>query len=373
MCAGRRPSAQVSWPCCRHCSSVVDVQTPTRITRWACSLWNDWSARGTVASLLNADVEKIVFNSGSSEGCAQVFHDFFERYKHERPVVIHSAIEHACTLENIKRYRHAGLDAWPIGHYADGRLDMDCLTAALEKNAHRPILACVMSAHNETGVIQPVDKISDLVQGHGGLMYSDMTQSVGKVPVNLRSSKVDYAIGSGHKFGALPGVGMLYVKDVARLSPLIPGGGQEGGRRGGTQNYPGILSIETALQEKHARFADREGSADLYRAYFERSIRERIVGAHVVGEDSPRVPCVSFLCLPGVNTKKLQLCLSMEGIHVSGGSACSDRKKPMSNTVVHLGFSEAMARSAIRISIDEKNCQRVYERILDAITRALKI
>lgn len=330
-------------------------------------------ARGSVARLLNVDTQCLIFNSGSSEGCAQVFHDFFERYKHERPVVLYSAIEHACTLQNIKRYCLEGLHAIAVGHDTNGLLDLEQLQQLLIAHAGRPTLVCVMAVHNETGVIQPLEAIAGLVKAQGGLLFSDMTQAIGKIPVDLQASGVDFAIASGHKFGALPGAGFLYARNRYDLSPLIAGGGQEGGLRGGTQNYPGILSIETALQEKHLKYSQGNGEVQLAREWFEGKLQGLLDEVVVIGQQAPRVPCVSFVALPGINTKKLQWALNNQAIYITGGSACSDKKNNLSNTVTQLGYPERIAASTVRISIAEEQCQVAYERIFAGIAQALNL
>ncbi|WP_225927228.1 cysteine desulfurase family protein [Pseudomonas ekonensis] len=330
-------------------------------------------ARGSIAGLLNVDTDSLIFNSGSSEGCAQVFHDFFERFKHERPVVLYSAIEHACTLQNIRRYSQDGLCAAAIEHHINGLLDTTHLQQLLDAHAGRPTLVCVMAVHNETGVIQPIQEIARQVKAQGGLLFSDMTQAIGKIPVNLHESGVDFAIASGHKFGALPGAGFLYARNRYGLSPLIAGGGQEGGLRGGTQNYPGILSIETALSEKHLKFGAASAEAQQAREAFERELQSMVGESVVIGQQASRVPCVSFIALPGINTRKLQWALNAQGIYITGGSACSDKKLSLSGTVMRLGYPERMAASTVRISIAEEHCRAAYAKILQGIVRALDL
>lgn len=330
-------------------------------------------ARGSIASLLNVDADCLIFNSGSSEGCAQVFHGFFERYKHEQPLVLYSAIEHACTLQNINRYGLEGLQAIAIGHQMNGLLDTEQLEQLLRAHAGRPTLVCVMAVHNETGVIQPIEDIARQVKAGGGWLFSDMTQAIGKIPVDLHASGVDFAIASGHKFGALPGAGFLYARSRYGLSPLIVGGGQEGGLRGGTQNYPGILSIETALQEKQHTYGIGKGAVQQSRETFERTLQAMMGEVVVIGQQAPRVPCVSFVALPGVNTKKLQWALNTQSIYITGGSACSDKQRSLSNTVIQLGYPDRIAGATVRISIDEAQCQLAYERILAGIAQALKL
>jgi cysteine desulfurase len=328
-------------------------------------------ARGNIANALNIDADCLIFNSGSSEGCAQVFHDFFERYKSDKPLVLYSAIEHSCTLQNIKRYCLDGLEAIAIGHHASGLFDSEQLELLLSQQRGRPILVCVMAAHNETGVIQPIEEIASLVKRHGGLLFSDMTQAIGKMAVDLRASGVDYAIASGHKFGALPGAGFLYTRNRYGLSPLIAGGGQEGGLRGGTQNYPGILSIETALLEKQRKFTEGDTVAHSARTMFESALHAMLGEVIVIGQQASRIPCVSFVALPGVNTRKLQWALNAQAIYITTGSACSDKKHSVSRIVSQLGYPERIANSTLRISIDEFNCERAYERILDGFAHAL--
>lgn len=330
-------------------------------------------ARGSIANILKVESDSLIFNSGSSEGCAQVFHDFYERNKHDRPVVLYSAIEHACTLQNINMYCFEGLEAFAIRHHPSGLLDTDQLELMLRANAGRPTMVCVMAVHNETGVIQPIEKLSTLVKAHGGILLSDMTQAIGKVPIDLTASGADFAIASGHKFGALPGVGFLYAKRRSNLLPLIAGGGQESGQRGGTQNYPGILSIETALQEKHEKFGKDQAQIHRSRAEFEEKLASLLGDVVVIGQSAPRAPCVTFVSLPGINTKKLQWALNAQAIYITGGSACSDKKNKLSNTATQLGYPERIAGSTIRISIENEQCGHAYQRIIEGISSALGV
>jgi hypothetical protein len=195
----------------------------------------------------------------------------------------------------------------------------------------------------------------------------------GAIPVDLHASGVDFAIASGHKFGALPGAGFLYARNRYGLSPLIVGGGQEGGLRGGTQNDPGILSIETALQEKQHKYGTGKVAVQQSRETFERTLQAMLGEVVVIGQQAPRVPCVSFVALPGVNTKKLQWALNTQSIYITGGSACSDKTLSLSSTVTQLGYSERIAGATVRISIDEEQCQLAYERILEGIAQVLKL
>lgn len=247
------------------------------------------------------------------------------------------------------------------------------LSQTAAANTGRTTLVCVMAVHNETGVIQPIEAIAQQVKAGGGLLFSDMTQAIGKIPVDLHASGVDFAIASGHKFGALPGAGFLYARNRYGLSPLIVGGGQEGGLRGGTQNYPGVLSIETALQEKQHKYSTGKAAAQRSRETIERTLQAMLGEVVVIGQQAPRVPCVSFVALPGVNTKKPQWALNTQSIYITGGSACSDKTLSLSSTVTQLGYSDRIAGATVRTSIDEEQCQFAYGRILAGIAQALNL
>ena len=171
----------------------------------------------------------------------------------------------------------------------------------------------------------------------------------------------------------IPGAGFLYARDRYGLSSLIVGGGQEGGLRGGTQNYPGVLSIETALQEIQQKYCSAKAAAQRSREAFERTLQAMLGEVVMIGEQAPRIPCVSFIASPGVNTKKLQSALNTQSIYITAGSACSDKALSLSNAVTQLGYPDWVVGATVRISIDEEQCQFAYERILEGMAHALKL
>jgi len=328
-------------------------------------------SRADVALSIGAKNENIIFNSGSSEGCANIFYHFFEKNKKNNPLILYSPIEHPCTLENIKKYREEGVSTLAIPHKKSGEIDVTVLQQYLEQHQGRPILACIMAVHNETGIIQPIKMIAMLLKKYSALLYSDMTQAIGKISVNLIDLNIDYAVASGHKFGALPGVGFLYVKDRPSFSSLIPGGGQENSSRGGTQNYLGIFSLAIALQEKRSLLEMKCLQHDEHRNRFEEKITNLLSDVHIVGKDNDRIPLVSFFAFKNTNSKKLQLSLNKQGIYTSTGSACSDKKTKLSATVQALGLDVELASNTLRISIEDCRADEVYERIYMSIEQAV--
>jgi cysteine desulfurase len=301
------------------------------------------NSRTVIANNLSTNADSIIFNSGASEGCSNIFHHFYETYKRDNPLILYSPIEHPCTLQNIQKYLKKGIEALALLHHKNGLVNLEVLEEILQMNQRRPILVCIMAVHNELGIIQPSGAINAIIKKYNGLFFCDMTQAIGKVKINISQSGVDYAIASGHKFGALPGVGFLYVKDIYSFLPLILGGGQESKIRGGTQNYLGILSLAVALTEKEKIINESYANGVSAREAFEKNLKEIISDIVIFGQEVERIPCVSFISLPRINSKKLQFFLNKNFIYLSTGSACSDKKSKLSNTVLSLGFNDEIA------------------------------
>lgn len=295
-------------------------------------------AREAVASLLNAKRQQVVFTSGATEannlalrGCGA-----------DRILV--SAIEHDSIL-------HAA-DVEKIPVTPDGILDLDALETMLAKGQGEAprTLVSVMSVNNETGVIQPVGKAADIARRFGAMVHTDAVQAVGKIPLDFSDLDVDMLSFSAHKLGGPRGVGVLLVKPSIELEPVNRGGGQEGRRRGGTENVSGIAGLGAAIS-----VAGREDNALLrleeMRLQMERRLQEELSGSIVLGQGAPRIATTTCFALPGIEASKQVMALDLLGFDVSAGAACSSGKVHASHVVSAMGYGDDIASSAIRISL----------------------
>ncbi len=304
-------------------------------------------AREDVAAAFGADPRNVVFTSGGTEGNALALHGIGS----DRPILI-GATEH----DSI---RQAG-PARVLPVRRDGTLDLDALDAALDTASHRgrPPLVCVMAANNETGVLHPLDRIAAIVAAHGALLHVDAVQLAGRREINLAHGGIHSLAVSSHKLGGLPGAGALLLADGVTLErALIPGGGQELGRRGGTPSV--------AAQTAFAAVAGLKPPAHLG------ALRDRIdasaieAGAVVCGAGAPRLPNTTCLALPGRPAAEQLIILDLAGFAVSAGAACSSGKVARSHVLDAMGLGERAAE-AIRVSLSWSSTAAEVDAFIEA-------
>ena len=286
-------------------------------------------ARDAVARLIGAGPGQIVFTSGGSEANALALAGAGRR-------LLVSAIEHDSVLA------HAGAERIAVG--PEGVLDLDDLDAKLASGD--PALVSVMFANNETGAIQPIADVVRIARAHGALVHTDAAQAAGRLPVDFLGLGTDLMSVSAHKLGGPQGVGALVVGDRASLVPAIKGGGQERGRRAGTENVAGIAGFGAAAVAAPATDWS-----------FVQSLRDDLehravgLGAEIFADAASRLPNTSCLRLPGIAAETLVIALDLAGIAVSAGSACSSGKVRPSPVLKAMGASEEAAGQAIRASL----------------------
>ncbi len=298
------------------------------------------TARDQVARLVNADRENVIFTSGGTESDNLALRGFGERQ------LIVAASEHGAVLAPSLLY-DADCIVLPVD--GQGLVDLAALEQALA-TAKRPVLVSIMLANNETGVIQPVAEIADRVHAHEGIVHCDAVQAAGKISVDIKELRVDALSLSGHKIGGPQGVGALVLREDRVLRAQIVGGGQERGRRSGTENVAGVagfgLAAELALKDlaNYAALAER-------RDRMEREILTASPETRIYSAAAPRLPNTSCLTMPGVKSETQIMLFDMDGIALSAGSACSSGKIAVSHVLDAMGASEAEAACAIRISL----------------------
>lgn len=321
--------------------------------------------RSIVANALGCDPAHIIWNSGSSEGISTVFNSILTTT--DKKIIYLSGIEHAAVINTALSYGDCEVRFIPV--MQDGVIDFEWLVNDLKTSVSNTALITCMAANNETGVLQPWEKIRDLAKQNNVLFFCDTTQLIGRLSFNFLESGLDYAIVTGHKLGALPGSGCLLARDPGALKPLVYGGGQEQGLRGGTQNY---LSTETlaiaclGLADKVAHVS----TMNEMRLIFENEIKRRFPSVVVIGESSIRLPGTTLLGYPGLHGQAVQIELESQDIFVTTSAACSDNEPSTSKVLKSMKVDDTLGRSVVRISLPLSSTQLDYNGLLGALTNA---
>ena len=317
-------------------------------------------ARDRVAGLVGASASEIVFLSGGTEANALALAATGLR----RMVV--SAIEHDSVLASAARRATVagGPELVPVD--GDGVVDLGALRETLARS-REPALVSVMLANNETGVVQPVAEVASIAHAQGAVVHCDAVQAVGKIPVDFVSLGVDMMSVSAHKLGGPPGVGALVVREGVRFEADRPGGGQEFGRRAGTENVPGIVAFGVAAELAHDDIA-RAAEIAAWRDELERRVRGLAPEAGIYGAAAPRLPNTACFSMPGVASETQVIGLDLAGVAVSAGAACSSGKVRPSHVLRAMGVPEAEAGTAIRASLGWASSADDIERLIGAWT-----
>ena len=304
-------------------------------------------ARAAVAASVGARSQDVVFSSGGTEANMLALTPGLRRGS-SPPVqrLLVSAIEHASVIAGGRFPAEA---VGTIRVTRSGLVDLDHLRDLLDGGP--PALVSVMLANNETGAIQPVAGVADIVHEAGGLLHVDAIQGLGKVPVDVRTSKADLLTLSAHKIGGPKGVGaVVLAEDVQGLEPLLRGGGQELGRRAGTENVAGISAFGAAAK---AAMAGLEGDALRIKG-----LRDRLEDGlgqssemTVFSQDVQRLPNTTLFTIPGLKAETAVIGFDLAGIAVSSGSACSSGKVQPSHVLAAMGYGRELAQGAVRLSL----------------------
>ena len=292
--------------------------------------------REAVAALVGTSPAQVVFTSGGTEANAMALGGLAGA---GRRIVV-SAVEHPSVLK--------AQDATLVPALPDGRMALESLDEVLTDAG--PALVSLMAANNETGVIQPLAEAVGIARRHGALVHCDAIQATGKIPIDFNTLDVDMLSLSAHKIGGPPGVGALVLRDGVVVPPLMRGGGQERGRRAGTENVPGIAGFGAAARAAQAGLDAFAGLARL-RDGMERRVLEICPSAEIFGRDAPRLANTSCVSMPGVPAETQIMAFDLAGIAVSAGSACSSGKVAASHVLAAMGVDDDRASTAIRVSL----------------------
>ena len=323
-------------------------------------------ARAQVAACLNAKPEEVYFTSGGTEadnwalrGVAELMALKGKKTGH----IITTAIEHHAILHTAQYLEKQGYEVTYLPVDGDGLVDPANLEQAIRPDT---ILISVMAANNEIGTIQPIAEIGAIARAHKVLFHTDAVQAVGHIPVDVEAWNVDLLSLSGHKFGGPKGIGALYMKKPLRLPALIQGGGQEKGRRSGTENVPSAVGMAAALKEAVDHLAQESARLS--------ALRDKLIAGlsvlpytRLTGHPVKRLPGTASFVFEGVEGEALLLHLDAKGICASSGSACSSASLDPSHVLLSIGLPHAIAHGSLRLSLGAENTEEDVDYILKEV------
>lgn len=327
------------------------------------------NSRKTLAELIKAAPEEIVFTSGGTEAVNMALKGTAEAMKRSGRHILTSPVEHDAALESLKALSGLGFEIEYLQVDGYGRVSLEDLKAKLRPDT---ILVNIMAVNNELGTIEPIAEASQIIKAGqpSAIFHVDAVQAFGKIPLNVRQIKADLMSFSAHKVHGPKGVGMLYMRQGTRLHPLLSGGGHERRLRSGTVNVPGIAGFSLAASMKHERM---QGDQAVCRAIKERVIQglDNALGLAVrINSPQDGVENILNLSVEGLKSETLLHFLEMGEIYVSSGSACSSRKQTTSHVLKAAGIPPQWADSAIRLSFCGDNTLDEADQCVKAIQEA---
>jgi len=317
-------------------------------------------ARVKVAELLGADEREIIFTSCGSESNNAAIRSALATNPGKKQIVT-SRVEHSSVKKLGKYLTEEGYEFYEVGVTAQGFLNIDELRHVVsEKTA----IVSLMLANNETGVFFPVNEIGGFLKEKGIMFHVDGVQAVGKHPLNLKESPVDFFSASAHKLYGPKGIGCLYVKKNTPFRPFIAGGSQERGRRAGTENVAGIAGFGAACELALKDLPEEIQRLKSLRRYFEDTLMKGPHGIVVNGDLNRRLPTTSNLRFPGVDGESLLMALDQKGICISSGSACTSGSTEPSHVLKAMGLTDDESKSSVRFSFGRYTTEETIREVL---------
>ncbi len=322
-------------------------------------------ARATVARCLGCSSRQVVFTSGGTEADNQAIATaaYFGR-RAGRMRMVASSIEHPAVLRALDFWKTQGFEVTLVGPDDMGIVRPSRIESALGDDV---CLVSVMAANNETGVVQPIGQIAEVAHSAGALFHSDAVQAAGHISLSCEDSQVDMLSISAHKLHGPKGVGALVCRVREGAQPIVFGGGQERGRRSGTENVPGIVGLAAALSQACETMVEDSHRVEALRESLESQLLG-IEGASVVGAAALRMPGISNVCFEGLDHQAIVPLLDSRGICASAGSACSAGAVQVSHVLRAMGVSESLAKGSVRFSLSADTTQEE----IDAAAAAMK-
>lgn len=326
------------------------------------------TAREQVANLIGAEAKEIVFTSGSTEAINLAIKGVAETYRSKGQHIITVATEHKAVLDTCQALEKTGatVTVLPVGR--DGLVDPELLEAAMTPQT---VLVCIMLANNETGVLQPIEKLSEIVHRKGALLFTDATQAAGKMKLDVQELGADLLCLSAHKFYGPKGIGALYVR---RKNPRVVisaqqhGGGHENGRRSGTLNVPGIAGLGRAAEIAATDWWDNGEKLSRLRTWLEQHLLD-IGNVFINGSTRYRIPNTTSICFEGIKAE--QLIAKLPALCMATGSACSSALPEPSHVLLAMGLTPAQAYASVRFSLGVNNTEAEMKQVLQLLSETV--
>ena len=326
-------------------------------------------ARKQVASFINCEETELVFTSGSTESCNLAIKGVYEKYKTKGNHIITVATEHKAVLDTCAALEKQGAAVTYLSVSPEGLIDLDELKQSI---TDKTILVCVMLANNETGVIQPIEQIAEIVHAHNSILFCDATQAAGKMIVDVNELGVDLLCLSAHKFYGPKGIGSLFVrrkKPRVSLQEQINGGGHEHGLRSGTLNVPAIVGFGEACEIAQKEMWDNNTKLSALRAKIEHQLLD-INGVRINGSTRYRLYNTSNICFSGIKADQFISKLNHK-LCVAAGSAFTSALAQPSHVLKAMGLSEADCYSSIRFSLGKYNTEQEIETTISLVKETI--
>jgi cysteine desulfurase len=325
-------------------------------------------ARERVARLLDCEASEIVFTSCGTESNNAAINSALQLDPSRRHIVT-TAVEHSAVLRHCQTLAKRGYEVTFLSVDPGGKADISELEQAIRPST---AIVSVMWANNETGVLFPVEKIAEICHQRGVFLHTDAVQAVGKIPIRLSGSAIKFLSLSAHKFHGPKGVGALYVRRNSRFQPSIIGGGQESGRRAGTENVASIVGLGKAAECAARSIEEEQSRVRQVRDRFENEILGSVSGASVNGDRAARLPNTSSLSFRGIDSNVALLLLDREGVCCSAGSACRTGSGEASHVLRAMHSNEERARHTLRFSFGRFNSDSDVGRAIKIVPKVIE-
>ena len=321
-------------------------------------------ARIEIAKIINAEPREITFTSGGSEADNQALLSAAEIGKRKgKKHIISSAFEHHAILHTLNKLEKNGFEVTLLPVHENGIVRLDELENAIREDT---CLVTIMTVNNEIGTIQPIAEIGEICRKHGVIFHTDAVQAVGHLPIDVKAQNIDMLSASAHKFHGPKGVGFLYAKKGVPLTNLIEGGAQERGKRAGTENLAGIMSMKTALEESARCMNSVKEHNIKIRDYIIKGLSE-IPHSALNGDTVNRMYSNINFCFEGIEGESLLILLDQKGISASSGSACTSGALDPSHVLLAIGRVHDVAHGSLRLSLGEDITLEQADYIIDSV------
>ena len=326
-------------------------------------------ARKQVADLVGARSSSVVFTSGATESINLAIRGILPSLRGKKRILI-GATEHKAVIESAELgAQEYGLVVEEIPVLRNGTINLEALSAMISNDV---ALVAVMHVNNETGVINPIEQVSETAHSYGAVFFSDLTQSVGKLDVDIQKLKVDLGVCSSHKLYGPKGVGALFgdLQIIKKVNPMIVGGGHENGLRSGTQNVPGIAGFGAAAHIAKQRLGEHKEKMRNLRDYFLKKVNLNIQGSYLNSLDAECVANTINLFIGGADANAVMT--AMPSICISSGSACQSAVPAPSHVLIAMGVDRTAASESLRFSFGNITSTDDLDRAIDELTRAVQ-